>query len=457
MDGAKTISVRLWLKKILLSIDKLQLLIEHSSEYAEPQLAAIGLFGFVGFPLFYIVWEYIFPQPYESFTLRMIGCVLCLLLMLKKYWPPAARRFLSLYWYVTAMYCLPFFFSYMVLMNNWSDVWVLSLLCAVFVMVLLVDLFSLALLIILGTLIAWFVFWVFHPEVKPTLAYLKYLVIFAFAIVAGIIFNYKTNMLKREKLVAMSLISGSIAHELRTPLLGIKSGSVGIKRYLPILFEAYNLAKEAGLPVTKIRTAHYDSLQQALERIESETNNANTIIDMLLMNVGKQTISESMFEKNEMVDCVNEALRRYPFSSQDERNKLTFDESGDFIFYGSKLLIVHVLFNLIKNALHFIAKARKGTIHVWLSSDERYNRLHFKDTGKGIVSDALPRIFERFFSTTISGTGIGLSFCQLVIESFGGTISCGSVYGSYTEFILSLPKELDLAANALQDQEKTVN
>jgi two-component system CAI-1 autoinducer sensor kinase/phosphatase CqsS len=275
---------------------------------------------------------------------------------------------------------------------------------------------------------------------KPVI-YVNYLIVYLFALLIGVIFNYKTTVLKREKLAAMSLIGGHIAHELRTPLLGIKSGSLGMKRYLPILFEAYSLARDHGLPVTKIRAAHYDALLPALERIENETNNANTVIDMLLMNVGKQTIDATAFETCSMQDCVEEAMNRYPFSSSGEHDLIEWDREYDFKFYGVKILMVHVLFNLIKNGLHFIAKSNRGKIRMWVAIGDKHNYFYFKDTGRGVPPAIQPRIFERFFSTTIAGTGIGLSFCKLVVESFEGTISCRSEFGSYTEFMISLPKE----------------
>ncbi|MCW5589359.1 MAG: ATP-binding protein [Legionellales bacterium] len=132
---------------------------------------------------------------------------------------------------------------------------------------------------------------------------------------------------------------------------------------------------------------------------------------------------------------------RYPFSSAEEYRLIDWRPSvEDLYFNGAKLLMVHVLFNLIKNALHFIAKARKGKIKIWLVMEPTQGHLYFRDTGIGISSNNLPRIFERFYSTTLSGTGIGLSFCRLVLESFGGRITCRSLEGEFTEFCLTLPR-----------------
>jgi len=51
----------------------------------------------------------------------------------------------------------------------------------------------------------------------------------------------------------------------------------------------------------------------------------------------------------------------------------------------------------------------------------------------------LPKIFDRFFSSTHHGSGIGLAFCKLVMQAYGGNITCQSQQGEFTEFVLSFP------------------
>ncbi|MCZ6643270.1 MAG: HAMP domain-containing sensor histidine kinase, partial [Gammaproteobacteria bacterium] len=62
--------------------------------------------------------------------------------------------------------------------------------------------------------------------------------------------------------------------------------------------------------------------------------------------------------------------------------------------------------------------------------------------GPGIPRSRQKEIFDRFYTTTDEGlgTGIGLSFCKMVMESLGGRITCDSVEGEYTTFSLYFPK-----------------
>lgn len=100
-----------------------------------------------------------------------------------------------------------------------------------------------------------------------------------------------------------------------------------------------------------------------------------------------------------------------------------------------------MIFNLLKNAIYYIRDANKGKIYIWAEHDVNFNILHVKDTGKGISASILPNIFNQFFTNTPHGAGIGLTFCKMVMERFGGDIICYSKKGEYADFILYFPRK----------------
>lgn len=402
------------------------------------QLVAVGAIAFVGFPLFYWIWTEWFPQPYETIRLRIIGSFLGLGLMLTPYWPSMSKPYLPLYWFITISYTLSFFFAYWFLMNQASVISAMSLLCSVFLLVLLVDLLSLSILLTVGWGLALACYYWNAPELYFGEEHLEMTVVLLFVIGAGSTVNYKTAMLQQQRLAGMAAAAGMIAHELRTPLLGIKSGAKAMAYYSPQLFEAYNLAKERGLLDMTIRETRLQQLEEVSERIISEIDYANTIIDMLLVKAGREnSLQNCVLETCSMADCLNEALSRYPFKSIPERELVSSE--GDFIFTGSKLLMQHVLFNLLKNALYVIAKAQKGEIRIWTVAGEKFNTLYFQDTAIGMSVQQCSKLFNHFYTTTFMGTGIGLSFCKLVMNRFGGDIRCVSEEGNYTQFALLFP------------------
>lgn len=242
----------------------------------------------------------------------------------------------------------------------------------------------------------------------------------------------------------MHLLASSIAHELRTPLRNISSNAFGLNKYLPILVAGYEQAEKAGLSVPAMPMIEHKELLSIPGEIEAETREAFIAIDILLAKSGMSNLDQKKFEVCSVSDCINEALMRYPFDHGEREEVIWPAENSvaDFKFFGQKVLTIHIIFNLLKNALYYLRVANKGAagkIYIWLTRGEDCNSLHFKDTGTGIAPDVLPHVFERFFSRTLHGTGIGLSFVKMVMESFGGDISCNSVEHEFTEFTLKFP------------------
>jgi signal transduction histidine kinase len=163
---------------------------------------------------------------------------------------------------------------------------------------------------------------------------------------------------------------------------------------------------------------------------------------MKLRHVTKTQLGPGNFEFHSMKSLINNALKEYPFLKR-ERSYIHWEPNAnsDFRYFGNKDLTKNVLFNLIKNALRAIKEYDKGEIFITLKSNEKYHYLLFKDTGMGINKEHLRGLFQQFDSHTEGGTGLGLAFCKMVMNSYGGNIACESQQGEYTEFALSFPKE----------------
>lgn len=406
-----------------------------------------GLIAVFGFPLYYYVWHDLFPQPYENLPLRLVGTAVFVPVVVAKLWPERLKRFFPLYWYFALLFALPTFFTFMLLKNDGATVWLLSSLVALFIMILLLDAINLLVHIIVGVSIALVAYdLTTGSPTLPMIALLEYVPIFLFAIAMGIIVSYSGDKMRAERQRAMLATAGMVAHELRTPLSSIKAGATGIRQHLPTLLESYQLAVKNSLVDGSIRTAHIDSMAGVLDRIEAEADRSNTVIDMLLYSVRGLRMKKEQFAKCSMAHCVDVALRRYPFNSESDRALVHWTRQPDFTFVGVEILMVHVIFNLLKNAIRHISRAGKGTISIGLENDDRDNRLVFRDTGPGIPADVLPHIFARYYSWPKHGngivetTGIGLSFCHEIVTAFGGTINCRSRVAEYTEFSITFPR-----------------
>ena len=217
-----------------------------------------------------------------------------------------------------------------------------------------------------------------------------------------------------EKVNLLKTLTTNIAHELRTPLATIRMDAKSAKSH---------------------------PSPQLLDDIIKAAHHANIIINMLLANLSAKEIDTTDFKICSANYCINKALTDYPFQ-KDEKNRVMYNTRLDFKFLGSDTMLINAIYNLLNNSLYFIAKAMKGNIEIWLEHHDNVNLIHFKDTGSGIPENELQYIFNDFFSSKPDGVGngLGLGFCDRVMNSFGGSIEASSTEGVFTEFILSFPR-----------------
>jgi two-component system CAI-1 autoinducer sensor kinase/phosphatase CqsS len=403
--------------------------------HAQLKIRAAAVMGVLGFPIFYLVWTYVLPQPYDSLILRGIGTGLCLALALTQWWPVPWRRYTVPFSYFTFLYCLPFFFTLMLLLNGSNATWEMSTLAALIYVVLLYDLVNAIVVLVVGSIAAIVAYLLLTKGAPIPAGYWMTLPILIFALTGFLGLAYGDNVIAREKLKAAASLASQVAHECRTPLTGIRFEADGCERLL------------ARLPDSPVR----DKLAASHRRVRQHITSANSVIDLLLTNVAQHHRGAPTAELHNMSKIVSLALERYSFKpNQREIVRANLDE--DFQFRGSDLLMTHVLFNLLKNGLRAI-EARDGdnnSLSIDLQRSTDTNSIVVTDTGEGIPPDILNYVFIPFVSAQRPGvgTGLGLSFCRMIIEGAGGTISCRSKVGVGTSFTIDLPVVQPAVENA---------
>jgi two-component system, CAI-1 autoinducer sensor kinase/phosphatase CqsS len=415
---------------------------------------AAALIGMIGFPAFYLIWTLLDPQPFESLTLRAIGFTLSALVFWTSRMPLWLRERHILLSYVTLWYTVPFFFTFMLLMNGASTVWQLSLVSGFVYLVLLCDGINAFILGLTGSIVGYTAYWIVTGGHTIPDAYLSLLPILAFVLCGVAFLNYSNNLVIAEKMNAIGGLAAHIAHEMRTPLLGIRLDAEKIHKIMPALMDSHAWARAHGWP-GRISPASQAGLPQAVARINQHVVSANSVIDMMLMN-SAATRARSEIVVCSAVQTVATAIERYNFRT-DQREIVDLDLTDAFDYAGVEVLTVHVLFNLMKNALRAIEKAGKGRITIQLRRGAERNEMIFRDSGPGMAPEIATNIFLPFYSNEAIGigNGIGLSFCRSVIESFDGTITCRSTLGVGTEFVLSFPLPAAAATPAAELRQAT--
>jgi two-component system, CAI-1 autoinducer sensor kinase/phosphatase CqsS len=429
---------------------------EESVRFAREQMPLLSGLTMVCLLGYYFVWHALYPNDFESLGVRCVGAIACLPTLFLRRIPGHLRKWLPLYWPLGLTYVLPFIFGYLLAQNaahaaelgDTNIIWPLQNVVALVLFILVVNdgllatvLWSIATLAIIAT--------VFAVNSNPNVAelqrvYFEPMPLYGFILVAGSIAMRNKKIIELEKLRAIADVTNNMAHELRTPFLGIKALAQGIGLHLPNLLRAYQLAIDNHLTIEPIRQRHLRRLKFGLREIELETNHSNSIIDRLLINATERPVEEHAFESFSARRCVLDAIHRYPFAGRYERDLITIDLDQDFIISAPPVLMVHVLFNLLKNSLYYVQKAGKGGVTIQLvAAGESVRKIVVHDTGTGIPPQIIRRIFDRFFTTTESGhgAGIGLSFCKMVMEGLGGSIVCTSKFGHFTDFVLTFPQD----------------
>ncbi|HEU4670364.1 MAG TPA: HAMP domain-containing sensor histidine kinase [Dyella sp.] len=438
---------RLWirLRQGLMRLD--DALFEHTRP-SQPSLAAMGLIGALCMLAYYPVWKFALPQPYENLPLRIAGCIVLLPLAMQRWWPRRLRALLPAYWHAAVTFVLPFFAGYMLLRNGGSTPWLLIHLASMYLTMMMFDLAAFGAIFITGSLLAWLA-WSLGPHAAMPIDRLQlYLPLLVMALALGPLASLSQKHADKTRIQALTRASNNIAHELRTPLGSLHIAGQAFRRYLPDLLVSHRLAKETGLPVAELREGHLEALERGVDTIEHEVAHAHTVIDMLLM--AARPLDQQQLVPLEVRALLVEAIARYPYAARVEQERVHLEEGEDFVLSGSEPLLTHVIFNLLRNALHHTGRAGKGEITIAVEREGRWGRIRVRDTGPGIPPDVLPRIFNRFYSYSedrggVAGLGIGLAFCREAVERMGGTITCRSRWGEFTEFLLSFPAREGIA------------
>ncbi|TNZ59894.1 hybrid sensor histidine kinase/response regulator [Vibrio parahaemolyticus] len=416
-------------------------------EYAEPNLTLVGWMGFIGFPLYYFVWDFMLPQSYENLPLRLFCSALFFGIIFRNRLSSSWRKYVHVYYQITITTCLPFFFFYMLLMNDWSNVWVMSFMSAIFLHILLVHVTRVMFAqTFAGIGLATFFAWIakgFHLDITMDWTHVP---IFLFIYVFGNMFYFRNQVEHEAKVSLAKSFGAGIAHEMRNPLSGLCTSIDVIQSVLPnkkAMGEKDQYVM-SGEDVTLLREVSEDAM--------NIIHSGNETIDLLLTSIDENRVSRSSFKRYSAQSVVEKAIESFSYKRSTDRFAISFDARSEFDFLGSDTLLKYVMYNLFKNAFHH-RSSDEFHIHVSMQSNDTANQIVVTDNGSGIAPDVIRHIFQDFYTTGKSGSyGLGLPFCKKVMRSFGGNIKCISQPGEWSQFTLTFPPITSDTVTEIKDE-----
>ncbi|WP_408900990.1 response regulator [Photobacterium piscicola] len=401
--------------------------------YIEPNLFFIGLFGFLGFPAYYLIWAYVFPQPYENLPLRLVCAALFLPFAIKNHMPSLFSRYKEKHFVFTICFCLPFFFCYMMIRNEWSVEWIMSFMAAIFLSIIIIyDWLIILICTTIAACSAALLGYLSMGNIGIGFHY-SYLIVFSFSYFTGICFNYRNRIEIESKQLFSRSFSSGIAHEMRNPLGALYASQEVLLELLPETLT--NDPQQHRL----ISNAEIHKLRNIIQDNISIINNGHNTINLLLNSIDSQKISPHSFQYLSINDVIIDALNVYGYQQKSDRQLVSFQINKDNLFFGNDILLRYVIFNLLKNSFYYKDKLNfKIVISVYSKKNETI--ISVKDYGKGIPLTAIKNIFTEYYTSgKKNNSGLGLSFCKKVITAFAGNIECYSTEDISTTFIIRLP------------------
>lgn len=211
-------------------------------------------------------------------------------------------------------------------------------------------------------------------------------------------------LLQTSKLAMLGEMSTGMAHELNQPLNIIRLATNNMTN-----------------SISKGR-ANDESMMNRLQRIDSAVDRAATIIDHMRA-FGR--IAGEDFEPFSVSSSIAAASNLVSEPMKANGISLTVDLSQDAQVLGNTIQFEQVLINMINNARDAIlSNGAEGRIHIGQKLDAECVTVTIEDTGGGIPVDALPHIFEPFYTTKPvgKGTGLGGSISYGIIQDMQGSI-----------------------------------
>ena len=390
-----------------------------TTEDSEPQFLLIGVLLLLPTCLFYFINQYSGETlVYESFYVRFIASLLGILLMVRKFWPRWLIRFSPIVWYMTLLYSIPFFASFMILKNGDSTIWKVNGLQGLVVLAIFVtDWMPYLIISVLGMVLGWMVYCLTTVDIQIPHDMSTIFCAYVISVTYCLIFLRSKESVRKTKFEIQKRISQEIAHDIRSPLT-----------------------------VLRMATEDLSALAESKRiMIRNSTIRVSDIANNLLSNLEEMGTGHVEKRAPELLSTTLDRMlseKRTQYSNQKIEFELAIPNALMTLFVNVQPIeFKRVLSNLINNSVEAFKK-QEGRVTLTLRQENNLVKIDVADNGRGIPPKLLRKIFEQGQSFgKKGGHGLGLSHAQRTINLWGGKITIVSEMNVGTTITVGLPIE----------------
>jgi len=224
--------------------------------------------------------------------------------------------------------------------------------------------------------------------------------------------------IESERLNALTLLAAGVAHEIGNPLNSLHIHLQLMER------SVQNLGDGAKA-----------ELQQSIDVARSEVNRLDSIVTQFLRAIRP---SRPQLRPENINAIVEEAVRFFMPEIQDRDIVVEQELRSDLpLLQLDRDQMKQAFYNVIKNSLE--AMKRRGTLRIRTDRDDTHVLITFVDSGGGMSAENLSRVFEPYFTTKPSGTGLGLLIVRRIVREHGGELSIESGQDKGLTLTIRLP------------------
>lgn len=223
------------------------------------------------------------------------------------------------------------------------------------------------------------------------------------------------------RVITVGELATAIAHEVSQPLAAIVANAGAALRWL-----------SASPP-------QHDEVQSALNRILADGDRAGEVIARarrLVMRTAPQR------DRVDMNDVILETIALTQDKIMSNHIALLTELADDLpVIVGDRIQLQQVVLNYIVNAVDALSgrDVSPRDLLVSAAADGKKITVSVRDTGTGIAPQAIDQVFEAFYTTKITGIGMGLAISRSIVEAHGGTVYAAPNYPRGTVFGFTLP------------------